>query len=82
MNEGGISSLELGMLRSLGNLTAIDGVAWDMLGEHLLLRFQAGRPGARQVPVCWALPHALAADLHTLLGQALLDKDSAAAPMQ
>lgn len=75
-------ALKPALIHSLGTLRSIDGVVWDMLGEHLAIRTQAGPLGGRTVPVTWSVPRELVAELHSLLGQALADRDTEELPRQ
>lgn len=70
------------LIHSLGTLRSIDAVVWDVLGEHLAIRTQAGPLGGRTVPVTWSVPRELVATLHSLLGQALLDREYEERPRQ
>lgn len=70
------------LVHSLGTLRRVDRLDWDALGEHLAIRVQAGPLGGHLMPVTWAVPRALVAELHTRLGQALLDRDTEELPRQ
>ena len=69
------------LVMTLGQWQALDELAWDVLGEHLVVRFHAGPPD-RPIPVSWAIPAALAKDLRFRLEQALAERDSGALPKQ
>lgn len=70
-------------LMTLGCWKALDGLAWDALGECLVVRFRAGRPGGeRDLALDWEIPRALAVDLLSQLQQAFSEKASEVRPMQ
>lgn len=68
-------------LKTQATLRAIDAVAWDGLGEYLVIRSQAGHVGALKA-FDLALTPETASDLHYLLELALAEKDNAALPRQ
>ncbi len=70
------------LVMTLGQWRGLDGLAWDALDEHLVVRFRAGPPGRPAIPVRWAIPHALAKDLLPQLEQALAERGSAAPTRQ
>lgn len=70
------------LVMTLGQWRALDGLAWDVLGEHLVVRFRAGPPDRSAISVSWAIPHALAKDLLSQLAQALEERDNAAPTRQ
>ncbi len=70
------------LVQTLGQWRGLDGLAWDALDEHLVVRFRAGPPGRPAIPVNWAIPAALARDLRDQLVQALAEKDSEAPTRQ
>ena len=65
------------LVQTLGQWQALDGLAWDVLGERLVVRFRAGLPGRKPVPVDWLIPHALAKDLLSQLAQVIEEKERA-----
>lgn len=65
------------LVMTLGQWRGLDGLGWDVLGEHLVVRFRAGPPDRLAIPVNWAIPHALAKDLLLQLEQVLAERDSA-----
>lgn len=69
-------------IATLGRWKALDALAWDALGEGLVVRFRAGRPDGPDIPLDWEIPRALAADLLSQLRQAFEEKGSEAQPMQ
>ena len=77
-----VDALGYELVHSLGTLRVINAVAWDALGEYLAIRAQAGPVGHRTVPVTWTVPRELVADLHTRLGEALAEIDTAEVPRQ
>ena len=70
------------LVMTLGQWRGLDGLAWDALGEHLVVRFRAGPANRPAIPVNWAIPAALARDLRDQLVQALAEKDSEAPTRQ
>lgn len=67
---------------TLGQWRALDGLAWDALGESLVVRFHAGPPDRPAIRVNWEIPHALAKDLLVQLAQAVAERDCAAPTRQ
>lgn len=82
MDDGALEAFAIAKLHSLGTMRSINAVAWDVLGEHLAIRFQAGPLGGRTVPVDWSVPRELAKELHFQLGQALADREHEELPRQ
>jgi hypothetical protein len=70
------------LVMTLGRWRGLDGLAWDALGESLVVRFRAGPVHRPAIPVSWEIPHALARDLLAQLGQAVAERDCAAPTKQ
>ncbi|MBV5296319.1 MAG: hypothetical protein JZU58_28600 [Curvibacter lanceolatus] len=77
-----LRSVGLEQLRHQGHWTALDSVAWDALGEGLVIQFRAGKPGGPDYPQAWVLRRKEASALHDLLERALEEKGTGELPRQ